>query len=375
MDVLRRIRKYLHQHPEISGEEASTAKYIVDRLQEIGIKKIHQGFSQHSILAEINGSEKGKTILFRCELDALPIQEENDFDYASNSNGVSHKCGHDGHMTIMLGLAKTLVENQPEQGNFLILFQSAEETGKGAKAVLDSKFLEQFTIDHAVALHNVPGYPLSSVICKEGVFTPSVESINIELIGRTSHAGEPDKGVNPSKAISEIINFFNSLHQPEMDKANYFVVAPIHIQMGEEAYGTSAGHANIGYTIRSTDFEFFKTQKTRIENKIKEIASDQNLSCELNWLEAFSANINNKEVVDTIKKSCEKLDIEYINRQTPFDWGEDFGLFTQLYKGGMFGLGSGENSHNLHDNRYDFPDEIIPKAIQLFQELTKQFSK
>lgn len=375
MDDLSKIRKYLHQNPEISGEESKTASYIAEKLNDFGIKEVHQGFSQHSILAEINGKEKGKTILFRCELDALPIHEGNDFEYASNKDGISHKCGHDGHMAIMIGLAKSLAENPPESGKFLILFQSAEETGKGAQSVLESKFLDNYYIDYAIALHNVPGYPLGSIICKDDVFTPSVESINVELIGRTSHAGEPDKGTNPSSAISEIINYFNSLHQPNINKPNYFVVAPIHIKMGEEAYGTSAGQGNIGYTIRSTDFEYFKTQKSEIENKIDQITSHNKLEYKLTWLESFSANINNKSVVSTIKNSCKKLGLNYVNRPTPFDWGEDFGLFTQHFDGAMFGIGSGESAYNLHDNRYDFPDEITPKAIELFQELAKQFSK
>lgn len=375
MDDLIKIRKYLHQNPEVSGKESRTAEFIVEKLNELGVQTIHHGFSQQSVIAEINPDSEGKTILFRCELDALPIQEKNQFDYSSKTNGVSHKCGHDGHMTVMLGLAQTLIENQPEQGKFLLLFQSAEETGKGAKAVLESRFLDQFDIDFAVALHNVPGFPLSSIICKEDVFTPSVESINIELIGRTSHAGEPDKGINPSKAISDIINYFDSLHQPDMEKANYFVVAPIHITMGEKAYGTSAGRGEIGYTIRSTDFEYFNTQKENIVRKINEIVSKHNLEYELNWLESFSANINNKEVVETIEKSSKNLDLKYINKPTPFDWGEDFGLFTQHYKGAMFGIGAGEGSYNLHDDRYDFPDEIIPNAIQMFVELAKQLSK
>ncbi|MEX2483278.1 MAG: amidohydrolase [Brumimicrobium sp.] len=375
MDDLVKIRKYLHQHPEISGKESRTAEFIVEELKKIGVQTIHQGFSQHSVIAAIGDDSAGKTILFRCELDALPIQEANNFKHSSKIEGVAHKCGHDGHMAIMLGLAKALIKNKPKQGKFILLFQSAEETGQGAKAVLESGFLNQFNIDYAVSLHNVPGYPLNSIICKEGVFTPSVESINIELIGRTSHAGEPDKGINPSIAISKIIDYFNSLHQPDMDKSNYFVVAPIHIRMGEEAYGTSAGNANIGYTIRSTEFEFFKTQKGKIEKEIDQIASKHSLEYKINWLESFTANMNNEEVVETIKNSCQTLDLNYINRSTPFDWGEDFGLFTQHFKGAMFGLGSSENAFSLHDDRYDFPDATIPTAVQLFAELAKQLSK
>ncbi|MDX1651499.1 MAG: amidohydrolase [Brumimicrobium sp.] len=371
MEELTEIRHYLHAHPEVSGKEKNTSKYIREKLVESGVEKIHTEFSQNSLIAEINGKSKGATILFRCELDALPIKEEIELSYKSDNKGVSHKCGHDGHMAIMLGLTNNLLSETPEKGTFLLLFQSAEETGEGAKSILDSGYLDRFEIDYAISLHNVPGYPKNSIICRKNVFTPTVESLSIELTGETSHAGEPDKGKNPAMAVAEIIRFFEQLHQPNMNLPNYFVVAPVQIIMGEEAYGISAGSATVRYTIRGTDIDFFKTQKDRIISEINKIADNENLESSIEWLESFSSNKNDPQVVDRIKRACAELGMKYIDKESPFDWGEDFGLFTQKYKGAMFGLGSGEETPPLHDSRYDFPDEIISHGQNLFFQLAK----
>src|SRR5699024_4339029 len=117
--------------------------------------------------------------------------------------GVAHKCGHDGHMSILLGLAQKLVLQKPKSGKVLLLFQPAEETGQGAKAVIDANVLEDYSIDYAFALHNIPGYQLGSVVGKKGSFTPSVESLVIYLNGKTSHAGMPGKAIKSTAAIAD----------------------------------------------------------------------------------------------------------------------------------------------------------------------------
>ena len=195
MDELIRIRKQLHAQPELSGKEEKTSQLIAEYLERVGIKKIYRHISHHSLIAEITGNNPGPVVLFRCELDALPIEELNHIDYRSQVAGISHTCGHDGHMSIMLGFACELLKQPPDKGRILLLFQSAEETGQGAKALLDSGFLKNYDIDSAFALHIMPGYDQGAIICKEGNFTPAVESLNIELIGKTSHAAEPEKGI------------------------------------------------------------------------------------------------------------------------------------------------------------------------------------
>lgn len=366
------LRKYLHQHPELSSNEQKTAAFVSDKLKEVGVKKVYQNFSEHTVLAEIEFPQPGETVLFRAELDALPIPEKNTFSHRSDFSNISHKCGHDGHMTILLGLAEKLVQEQNFSGKVLLLFQSSEEIGKGAQAILDSEILNHYTIQHVFALHNVPGFPLGSIVCKSGAFTPSVESLDIVLAGKESHAGMPENGINPAASLAKIIQYFEHLHQPE--KKQHFLATPIQINMGKAAYGTSAGNAIISYTFRGNDPVHFKKQKESIAKKIQEIVKKtQGLQVSLEWKEAFAANTNNQDAYKTIKKVAAENQFPFIEKEKPFSWGEDFGSFTQSYSGAMFGLGAGENTPELHNPDYDFPDALLEKGIAMFYSLAKYY--
>ena len=367
------LRHRLHAHPELSDQEAWTSAFVVEQLQKIGVSKIHTGFSQHSILAEIDGQNADKTLLFRCELDALPIQEANHFAHRSTQNGISHKCGHDGHTATMLAFAQKLLENPLKNGKILLFFQSAEETGVGAEAAMASGIFKQFHIDYAFAYHNLPSFPIGSVLCKKGIFTPSVESFNFMLIGKNCHASQPANGINPALAIAEFINFMNSFHQAYKSKTDYFVVTPIHIQMGEKAYGMSAGYAEIGYTIRTWDSAVLEQHKEKIKENIAIICQNQGLSFKIDWFEAFKSNNNDAQAYEQIKSAATKNGLTFIEREQPFDFGEDFGLFTDVYKGAMFGIGSGENCPALHTVDYDFPDELIEIGSNVFLAIATSF--
>jgi amidohydrolase len=368
LDIIQ-IRHQLHAHPEVSNQEIWTSAFVVEQLKKMGVTKIHTHFAQHSILAEIDGLEAGKTLLFRCELDALPIQEANNFAHKSLIEGVSHKCGHDGHMATMLAFAQKLMQNPPKSGKFLLLFQSAEEIGEGAKAVLNSGILSPFSIDYAYAYHNLPSFPLGAIVYKFGTITPSVESFSIELKGKKCHASKPADGINPAKAVAQFIRFMARFHQPDKSWDGYFVVTPIHINMGEKTYGISAGYAEIGYTIRTFKQDDLNKIKQRIIKKIKAICKAENLEYSICWFEAFNANINHSEAIEHLDIVAMNNDFNVIEIDEPLDFGEDFGLFTEGYKGALFGIGSGENCPALHTVDYDFPDELIDVGSRLFYEL------
>jgi amidohydrolase len=363
------LRHQLHAQPELSGQEIWTSAFVVAQLRLIGVSKIHTGFSQHSVLAEIDGQQAGQTMLFRCELDALPIQEINTFAHRSTQQGISHKCGHDGHIVTMLAFAEKLVQNPAQSGKVLLLFQSAEETAEGATSIIESGFLSQFSIDFAFSYHNIPSLPLGVVACKKGIFTPSVESFCVQLIGKQCHASQPSNGTNPANTIAQIIQFLDNFHQPEKTQSNYFVVTPIHINMGEKTYGISAGSAEIGYTIRTFDSRVLEQYKQKIVEVITSICKQQGLSFNISWFEAFKANNNNAEAFERIKTEATHNNLQLIEMNQPFDFGEDFGLFTDTYKGAMFGIGSGQNCPALHTSDYDFPDELIDIGSSLFYRL------
>ncbi|WP_367752631.1 amidohydrolase [Flavobacterium sp. WC2430] len=371
--TLTLLRKELHKNPEVSGKEVHTAKMILSFLENYPPDEIVTEVGTTGILVIYKGKTVGKTVLFRCELDALPIDEINTFEHRSLTNGVSHKCGHDGHMAIMCGLAIELHYKRPETGTVILLFQPAEEDGTGAEKVFnDPKFI--YKPDFVFALHNIPGYKKNQIVVKNDTFSCAVNSLIIKLKGITSHAGEPHKGINPALALAKITTQFNQLIQANIAAAKYCLITPIYSKMGKKAYGVSAGAAEIHFTVRSDSNSEMQAIESKLEELAKSIAEEFQLKCKMTWTQSFQANENNEEAVNHIKNAVKINDFDLLEKEMPFTWGEDFGLLTQQFPGAMFGLGSGMNTPALHNPDYDFPDEIIATGVATFLQISKQIT-
>ena len=376
LDRLKTTRKYLHRHPELSGEEKATAKYIAEKLEKLKPDSLITGLGGHGVLAIFEGSNSGKSILLRCELDALPITEENDFEHRSKQEGVAHKCGHDGHMAILLGVAEYLSNHRPEKGSVRLLFQPAEETGAGARAVLDDKkFKDLKSPDYVFALHNVPGIEMHTIGSRAGVFTPSVISLKIHLKGRTSHAGEPDKGINPSSAVSELIQQVQELHQPDLKKSDFAIIAIAEIKVGNHNYGSSAGDGFLGLTIRSISNEKLDALKETIHALAAKTAKKHKLKYKPEWFEEFRACVNDPRCHEIVMQAAKSVEFNAVELEEPFPWGEDFGFFTEKNKGAMFALGAGKETPPMHHPGYDFPDELILTGIKMFAGIIEKILK
>ncbi|MCI7294640.1 M20 family metallopeptidase [Butyricimonas virosa] len=367
------IRRELHRHPELSGHEAQTARFIEDKLQAFHPTKVIRHVGGHGLLVEYFFSEDGPTLLFRADMDAVAVQESEDIPYYSQNPGVAHKCGHDGHTTILLRFAQMLSERPLPKGRVLLLFQPTEENGSGSKAVLDTKVLDYYKIDKAFALHNIPGYPASAVLCKEDSFTCAVVSVSITLTGKTSHAAEPQKGISPIPATLNIVDELLRWNNTDIQSDDYFLSTIVEIHVGEEAYGVSAGNSVIRATLRAKTDKLLHQHAQQLKELVAtECKRSPDLQHEMEWLEPFSANENDPQSVGMIKHAALRNNLPYIELQTPFSWGEDFGLFTQQYKGAIFGLGSGENCAPLHSPQYDFPDEVIETGATLFYTIAEE---
>ena len=371
-DTFYQIRRELHQHPELSGHEARTARFVEDKLQAFHPTKVIRHVGGHGLLVEYFFSEDGPTVLFRADMDAVAVQEPDDIPHHSQTPGVAHKCGHDGHTTILLRFARMLSERPLPKGRVLLLFQPAEENGSGSKAVLDTKVLDYYKIDKAFALHNIPGYPASAVLCKEDSFTCAVVSATITLTGKTSHAAEPQKGISPIPATLNIVDELLRWNNTDIQSDDYFLSTIVEIHVGEEAYGVSAGNSVIRATLRAKTDKLLHQHAQQLKELVAtECKRTPDLQHEMEWLEPFSANENDPQSVGMIKNAALRNNLPYIELQTPFSWGEDFGLFTQQYKGAIFGLGSGENCAPLHSPQYDFPDEVIETGATLFYTIAE----
>ncbi len=363
------IRKDLHKNfAELSTLEFRTCQKIFDYLKQNTNAEIIK-IGKTGVIAGFQGKEEGKTILLRADTDALPISETNTFEHRSINPNVSHKCGHDGHTTIMLGVAELLTKKPIDKGTILLLWQPAEENGMGAKAVMEDENFKRLKIDQVFALHNLPGFPLHKIVYKKGAFTANVRSLILKLNGRTAHAAEPEHGENPALAIAEILQFCEKLTNNNPEKKDFFLITSIYSEFGTKDYGISAGIGELHLTIRSWDPVWFDNQVEILQNIAIEFSKKYGLQIEYSWTQEFFSNQNDKDAVKIIKKSAEELQLNHSKIKTPFKWGEDFGLFTQQIPGAMFGIGSGKNCPALHNPDYDFPDEITETAATLFYKI------
>ncbi|OKL41423.1 amidohydrolase [Pontibacter flavimaris] len=372
---LIQLRQTLHRYPELSGAETATARRIVSFLEKYKPSSILTQVGGTGVVAVFEGADPttGPTILFRSELDALPIPEENpDLKYTSEVAGKAHLCGHDGHMAILAGLASLLHANKPAKGRVVLLFQPAEETGAGAREMLQDERLQQLQPDYVFALHNLPGYPLHQVVVRENAFAAASTGMVVELQGHPSHAAEPENGLNPGEAMAEIILAFHQIIRQKTLFQDLTLLTVIHARLGEVAFGTNPSFGTVMSTLRAFQTRDLQKLKEMAAQQVQAAAEKYCLKYKINFVEEFAATVNDKDAVQLVRQAAEKLQLEMQESVQPFRWSEDFGHFTAKYKGAIFGLGAGTAHPQLHHANYDFPDALIPTGSALFYEIMQQ---
>lgn len=366
------LRKELHKYPEVSGKEEKTAERIIRFFDEnCAPTKTITNIGGHGIVFEFDSGNPGKSVLFRSELDALPIDEVNTFDYRSKIEGVSHKCGHDGHASILAYLGVMLSENKLKKGKVYLLYQPAEETGEGAAKMLADEKMKSITPDYVFALHNLPGFERGAIVLKKNVFASASAGVIINLDGKTSHAAEPEKGINPAYTVGSILKFTENYKGSIDKKQKLKLITPVGIIVGKGAFGTSAGHAELKFTIRAAENKDFEDIKNALENETVKNASEYKLKRTIDYTEVFPSTKNNTACIEMTKQAANRIKSELIEIDAPFKWSEDFGHFTSAYKGALFGLGAGIEHPAIHNPDYDFPDELLEKGASVFYEIAK----
>jgi len=373
MDDIIALRHKLHKYPELSNHEFKTSERISQFMAQFSPDAIIE-LSKTGKAFVFNGKDSGKTVIFRAELDALPISEENETDYVSTNKGVAHVCGHDGHMAILAGLGRKIASHRPSKGRVVLLFQPAEEVEQGARDVVEDPNFQKIKPDYVFALHNVPGEEKHRILLKTGSFAAASRGMTVKLTGKTSHAAEPEKGISPAMAISQIIKELNLLIESKDLFNDLSLLTIIHVQLGEIAFGTSPGYGEMRITLRAFENEDMQLLCKESENIIKNIAQNEHLKQEISYSEIFPATVNSTECVDLIKESADDCNLFSNFIKKPFKWSEDFGYYTEKYKGGFFGLGSGTNQPALHNPDFDFPDEIIETGVNVFFSIYKKLN-
>ncbi|MCH7413162.1 amidohydrolase [Belliella sp. R4-6] len=368
-DQLKEFRKTLHQNPELSGEEKETADRVVKFFELIKPDLTINKLGGNGLAFVFEGKEEGMTSLFRCELDALPIVENNNIKHRSKVPGISHLCGHDGHMAIVAGLGLHLKDHRPKKGRVVLLFQPAEETGKGAESVIKDKKFSQIRPDYAFALHNLPGYDKNQIVMKKGAFAAASVGMIIKLKGKNAHASHPEDGNSPAEAMSKTIVALQKL--PDAMK-KFTLITVIHARLGEVAFGTTPGDATVMATLRAYETETRDLLVTYAEKLCTQISKEYGLEISFEYVEGFDATHNHEESWEFANEAAKKLKLKTKHIRIPFRWSEDFGHFSNNTKTLLFGLGAGKKQPQLHENNYDFPDDIIPAGVKMFEEIINQ---
>jgi len=376
-DDIARFRQQLHARPELSESEHDTATAIVARLAPTHPTAVvdRLGTMQTGICAIYDSGIPGPVVLIRAELDALPIQESNTFGHRSKTSGVSHKCGHDGHMATLVAVAEGLHSRPIPRGKVYLLFQPAEETGTGAASVLaDERFKALDPPDAVYAFHNVPKYPLGQVLLRKGLFAQGSVGFIARYRGKTSHSSYPEHGVNPSAAVTELVAAVNRFGETLSESVSAPILGTVsYAQLGVAEkgpnFGTTPGEGVVMGVVRAHKTSDLERVRDELASRAGQLARDAGLEHELSWHEAFAATESDDDCVAAIEAAAAhaELDVGYLDE--PFRWSEDFGYFTAAFKGAFFGLGSGADQPQLHDDGYDYPDALIGIGASIYRSI------
>lgn len=374
LQQLRDLRRRLHAAPELSGNERNTAVTIAQWLRGYNPDQLIEGIGGYGLAAVFEGRDAGPSIGFRCELDALPIQERNNFAHRSCNDGVAHKCGHDGHMTMVAGLAGLAgpdLSLRPQRGRLVLLFQPAEETGAGGPAFTADPAWARLNLDAVYALHNLPDRPMGSISCRPGVFCCASRGMTVKLTGRTAHAAAPETGLSPALPLCRMIEGLTHLPDAYDDAVTFCRVTVVGCKLGEAAFGTAPADAELWATLRTDNNGTMDQVVAAAEALVREAAEAVGLTYEISYTDVFQTTENHGPSAQAVLDAARDLGFAVQPMDEPLRFSEDFGAFTRKTNGAMFGLGSGPGPA-LHNDDYDFPDDLIPVGLGLFQRLAHQ---
>lgn len=365
--LLSDFRGALHRCAEISGAELLTAQHIADFLSRYQPDEIIQGLGGFGLAAVFRGERAGPRVLIRADMDALPahtVQQHPEIAVLQ----AAHRCGHDGHMAIVAGLAPLLAAQRPPSGECVLLFQPAEETGQGAAAVIADAQFEAIKPDFAIALHNIPGYPEGAIVWRYGTFASASVGVEISFQGIASHACEPEKARAPTQAIAGLLVQLEALSD-FTDPEDYALVTITHAQLGQKCFGSAPEYATLCATLRAANSDTFERLRLQTLALVETAAQFEGLQYAVEWVEAFPETRSDDALVNQLCQSADKLGLQQSRKALPFRWSEDFGHFSKVCPSLYFGLGIGEGAPGLHHPDYYFADSVITHGVDLFYDM------
>ncbi|MGR9173471.1 M20 aminoacylase family protein [Rhizobium sp. KDH_Rht_773_N] len=371
---LTAIRRHLHAHPELSFEEAETARFVADKLESWGYD-VTRNVGGHGVVARMTVGAGTKSIAIRADMDALPITEETGRPYASTVAGKMHACGHDGHTTILLGAAEYLARTRRFNGTVNLIFQPAEEAGalSGAPAMIADGLFERFPFDVIFGLHNHPGAPEGTWLMRSGPLMAAADSAEIVIKGKGGHASRPHLTVDPVVIACNLVVSLQSVVSRSIDPTQTAVVTVGAIHAGEAA-NVIPESAKLLLSIRSFDPKVRDTLEVRIRKLTETIAEGYGATAEIEYTRGHPVVVNSEAETEFARTVAEELvgsgNVALCNL---IPGSEDFSHFLEHKPGSFLRLGNGVESAILHSAKYDFADKSLTVGAAMWARLTERY--
>lgn len=374
LNELIEIRRYLHQHPELSFKEENTKKYIADYLENLGIK-VKKDVGGNGLLGYIKGDHPGPTIAFRADFDALPIQDEKDVPYKSTVDGVMHACGHDAHTASLLITAKILQENtQDIHGNVVLIHQHAEEVlPGGAKSMVDAGALKD--VDYLFGTHTASHIDANKIGLCAGPAYAAADSFEIEIQGQGGHGAMPQLAKDPIVAASSFIVQAQTIVSRTLDPLESAVVT-FGTFNGGNAFNVIADKVKLSGTVR-TYLPTVKQQiKERLNGILNGIESSFGVKCHLSYQDGYPPVVNHEAETMWVKQLASQIDsVEEAFDYPPSLGGEDVGYYLQHVPGSYFFTGVGNQSLNStyphHHPKFDLDEQSLQNSVKIFLSIVE----
>ncbi|MBZ5792732.1 amidohydrolase [Burkholderia contaminans] len=373
---LKAWRRHLHQHPETGFEEVNTSDYVARILTTLGLD-VHRGIGGTGLVANLTAGTGKRAIGIRADMDALNIAEHAPGrEHASRTPGKMHACGHDGHMSMVLGAAQLLAERKDFDGTVRFIFQPAEEHGRGAKAMMADALFERFPVDAIFGAHNMPGMRAGTFSTRAGGIMASEDNFVIRIDGRGTHAARPHMGIDPIVIGAQVVLALQTIVSRNLDPGQQAVISCTEF--------ITDGLRNVlpsTVTIKGDTRSYSRDVQALLETRMREVSEGicrtHGATCTFEYTHEFAPTVNSPEWVDTaVQAAAQVAGADAVNADVqPMMISEDFGAFLQAVPGNFVFIGNGEAGGRggvpLHNATYDFNDEILPIGARYFEAVAR----
>jgi len=362
LDDITAWRHDLHRHPELSYDVHRTAAFVADQLRSFGVDKVVEGIGRTGVVGVINGKStaSGMCVGLRADMDALPILEDTQLDYASTITGKMHACGHDGHTAMLLGAAKVLSESRDFNGTAVVIFQPAEETGAGGRAMVEDGMMDRFKIQKVFGMHNLPGMAVGQFGVRAGPIMAAADVIDITLKGKGGHAAMPHLCIDTMLVAAKVISALQTVASRHTDPMDSVVVSITAIESDSDSYNVIPQTIKLKGTVRSLRKEVQDAAEDQVVKLVSHTAEAYGATAEVSYVRDYPATINSAAEASFAARAATQIVGTHCvdDETTPMMGAEDFSFMLNERPGAFIFVGNGDSA-SLHHPQYNFNDNVI----------------